>query len=156
MTAFLGPAFNDWFGSQISANSRLGLRVTNSCNLRRTELEADLLALRILAGADIDPRVLSDILSKGGLFDRIDLKEQKELERLKLEESKDERSDISEGELWLWKNGFMDTHPVNKERWKTVMDELERWIELGQQMQPQVKPNPERALETPSDPPSSK
>lgn len=78
-------------------------------------------------GAGFDPRVTPKIWNKGGLFDRIDKREQ--------EESKEKRiaalRGVPEHELWLLKNGFMDTHPVNESRVKAVEEELERWAELG-------------------------
>ena len=133
MTAFLGPEFNDWFGSLIRVNSKLGLHITNNCNKRQSEREADLLALRILANAGIDPRVMRDLFSEGGLYDRIEKRERQD--NCEVVQTEDAPNDAASWErsAWLAKNGYFDTHPSNEERRKIIEDELERWMELGRQ-----------------------
>lgn len=133
VTAFLGPGFNDWIGSLIHVNSKLGLHITNNCNKRQSEREADLLALRILVNAGIDPRVMRDLFSEGGLYDRIERKERKSVNELAQVECSTNDAASWEGASWLARYGFYDTHPSNEERRKAIDKELEMWMELGRQ-----------------------
>ncbi|EJD01669.1 uncharacterized protein FOMMEDRAFT_158821 [Fomitiporia mediterranea MF3/22] len=120
LTAIFGPAFNDWFGELIRVNSALGLRVTSSCASRAAEFEADLVGLRILLGAGIDPRIALSKWGVDGLFDRIE-----------------HRPDVSAAkpgdseESWLERNGFARSHPMNGERHQRILEELEKWEELA-------------------------
>jgi len=120
LTAFLGPTFNDWFGEQIRVNSALGLSLKSSCEDRKTETEADLLGLRILLAAGIDPKVALDVWGKDGIFDR-------EARKILLQQQQmaESQSPVSEG--WLANNGFTNTHPVNEERFRRIAEELDRW-----------------------------
>ncbi|KAL5487578.1 hypothetical protein ACEPAI_5686 [Sanghuangporus weigelae] len=118
-TAVLGPVFNDWFGEQIRINSAFGLRITSSCASRATEIEADLLGLRILLGAGIDPRIALDEWADGGVFDRAEQRERSSPAGNKEEEN------------WLERTGFGSSHPMNEERHRRIREELEKWEELG-------------------------
>ncbi|KAL5527852.1 hypothetical protein ACEPAG_6653 [Sanghuangporus baumii] len=118
-TAVLGPVFNDWFGQQIRINSALGLRITSSCASRATEIEADLLGLRILLGAGIDPRIALEEWAVGGVFDRAEQRERSSPAGNKEEEN------------WLERTGFGSSHPMNEERHQRIREELEKWVELG-------------------------
>ncbi|KAL5507762.1 hypothetical protein ACEPAH_5380 [Sanghuangporus vaninii] len=118
-TAVLGPVFNDWFGEQIRINSALGLRITSSCASRATEIEADLLGLRILLGAGIDPRIALEEWADGGVFDRAEQRE------------RSSPSGNKEEENWLGRTGFGSSHPMNEERHRRIKEELEKWEELG-------------------------
>lgn len=75
-----------------------------------------------------------DVWAEGGLFDRIERREQKELKELRNSGSGSSDGGIWESEMWLAKNGFMDSHPVNEKRRKDVAEELENWAELGRQL----------------------
>lgn len=119
-TAVLGPAFNDWFGEKIRINSALGLRITSSCASRSAEIEADLLGLRILVGAGIDPRIALEDWADGGVFDRAEQRERS-----------DPNGNKKEDENWLERTGFGRTHPMNKERYRRIKKELTKWEELG-------------------------
>lgn len=123
LTAFLGPVFNDWFGEQIRVNSALGLQLQSSCEDRKSEYEADLLGLRILLAANIDPRVALDVWGKDGIFQRAT---RKELAVLRASTGPDENCDG-----WLAENGFLSTHPVNEDRFQRIADELDRWKALA-------------------------
>ncbi|KAI5117558.1 hypothetical protein M0805_004471 [Coniferiporia weirii] len=145
LTAILGPTFNDWFGKQVRTNSALGLGVTSSCESRKAEVEADLVGLRILLGAGIDPRVARDVWGPDGLFARAERREEEEREREEKERETGAQhggsagagvgGDASEGdESWLDRNGFTRSHPVNEVRHRRIAEELERWEALGRAM----------------------
>ncbi|KAK4047154.1 hypothetical protein OIV83_005606 [Microbotryomycetes sp. JL201] len=67
-TAILGPFFNDAIGRTINegASTSFGFfgRAAHACESRKLEVEADLVALRILSNAGIDPRVSLDFWNK--------------------------------------------------------------------------------------------
>ncbi|GAA6017494.1 hypothetical protein JCM8202_005706 [Rhodotorula sphaerocarpa] len=61
VTAIFGPFLNDALGGVLNESARGGLGVigqaVNSCESRKLESEADVVALRLLSAAGIDPRV---------------------------------------------------------------------------------------------------
>lgn len=125
LTAILGPAFNDWFGEQVRANSALGLKIKSSCTSRKAEFEADLLGLRILLGANIDPSIALDVWGPQGLFANVEAS-QTETEN-RSEEDQYGGGDPFSAESWLDRNGFMLTHPPNDARYQRIKEELESW-----------------------------
>lgn len=118
LTAFLGPVFNDWFGEQIKVTSALGLSLKNNCEHRKAEHEADLIGLRILLGAGIDPRIACEVWSETGVMQRAAQTEAA---------LSGAASGSKEDDSWLARSGFTLTHPVNEERLVRIKDELAQW-----------------------------
>lgn len=58
-----------------------------------------------------------------------------EQQRVGGDDDDDEQVEVSEGEQWLIKNGFMDSHPVNAKRRRAVAEELDKWRELARQLE---------------------
>lgn len=136
-TALLGPFFNDGIGKSMnelntSSQGYLG-RVCNSCESRKLELEADVVGLRLLAYAGIDPR-------HALLFweNRLQAKSSDRQISNKLEDttpsnhlrlhSSVESQTASQAEVAC---GFLRSHPVNEERVKKIREELEMWLEYN-------------------------
>lgn len=122
LTAFFGPVFNDWFGEQIRVNSALGLKLKSSCESRKSETEADLLGLRLLLGAGIDPHVACDVWGDQGVLGRADYIE------AEVQYSAGKAPGLGpEDNSWLDKNGFTRTHPFSCDRFLRIKEELESW-----------------------------
>lgn len=150
LTAVFGPVFNDWFGRQVKVNAALGLTLASSCESRKAEIEADLLALRILQAAGFDPRAAIDVWGPDGLFQRVENRENEAREKEKAEREAAEMSrsagsvsgfgrvgsqdspeeDVDDGNGWLARGGFLKTHPATEERHLRIVEELARW-EVG-------------------------
>lgn len=125
LTAFMGPLFNDWFGEQVRVNSALGLSLKSNCESRKAETEADLLGLRILVGAGINPHAACDLWSSNGVFYRWSLREAERLAADTVAASADDGD-----ESWLAKNGFLSTHPMDDTRFHRIAMELQHWETL--------------------------
>lgn len=133
ITAILGPFFNDALGKTFSEGAKAGFgfwaNAANSCESRRLEEEADLIGLRLLAGSGIDPRVALEYWE-----DRIATAGSPVSPSASLgfpgamgtvhHHSKS----TSEGSTGLL-NGYMRTHPVDRERLEKIRAELKRWEE---------------------------
>ena len=107
------------------ANSALGLKVKSCCVSREAEFEADLLGLRILLGANIDPHIALDVWGPGGVFARWEAQQA----ALAVEEQDNgvgpPRQDA---DGWLDQSGFTQTHPPNAARYKRIEQELKSWM----------------------------
>ena len=154
LTSVLGPLFNDWFAKQVRTNAALGLTLASSCNSRRAEVEADLLALRLLWAAGFDVKsAVKGVWGEGGVFDRIERKEREGMEMLQRHEREEEEKgsagaglgrivnadaetsandgdgDDGVSDSWLSRAGFLKTHPGTNERHRRIVEELRRWSE---------------------------
>lgn len=136
-TALLGPFFNDGIGKSLNeldtgSQGYLG-RVCNSCESRKLELEADVVGLRLLAYAGIDPRhallFWENRLKAQPSGDQIsnNLSDSTPSNHLRLHSSVGPQT-ASQAEVAC---GFLRSHPVNEERVKKIRDELERWSEYN-------------------------
>jgi len=153
LTAILGPFINDAVGQSLSEGAKGGFGLlgsaANSCESQKLESEADLVALRyvlflvmtgsketyalsmcsLLAGSGIDPRFAlsfwEDRLSTSPLSEDSPATS---LPRSVRQHSKPS-SDSPTGML----DGYMRTHPVDRERLDKIREELKSWEEWNQQ-----------------------
>ena len=124
VTALLGPFVQD----AIAATVKVGMEesagllpaLTNSCESRILESEADIVALRLLANAGIDPRASLAFWE----------------DRLQAQKSGDEphsgegRRSVEGSHAHAHTkeaNSFMKTHPPDEERVAAIRKELARW-----------------------------
>lgn len=106
------------------------MRLQSSCENRKTEVEADLLGLRLLLGAGIDPHVALRCWGESGPFESYS---RKMLESMTQQELDD--VEVS------WSDKYTGSHPVHKVRLETVRQELERWKNLARKDVVVVKTN---------------
>ncbi|GAA5857879.1 hypothetical protein JCM1840_000949 [Sporobolomyces johnsonii] len=135
LTALLGPFINDALGRSLNEGAQGGFgcigHAVNSCESRRLESEADVVALRLLAGSGIDPRFALEFWS----------------DRLVVHSSSSPAASGSSSpppstamphlshpnplRLHYSKEGgvegFMRSHPVDEERVERIRRELESW-----------------------------
>ncbi|GAA5925671.1 uncharacterized protein JCM15063_005086 [Sporobolomyces koalae] len=140
VTAILGPFINDAVGKSLSEGAKAGFglfgNAANSCESRKLESEADLVALRLLAGSGIDPRFALDFwedrlssspnpsttTSTGSTtlpFNHVNTVRH---------HSHNNATEQSVGLL----DGYMRTHPVDQERLERIRQELNDWEEWNQ------------------------
>ncbi|GAA5969907.1 hypothetical protein JCM21900_004189 [Sporobolomyces salmonicolor] len=139
VTALLGPFINDALGRSLNEGAQGGFgcvgNAVNSCESRRLESEADVVALRLLAGSGIDPRFAlefwsdrllghlassssspSALASSSSSPPSTATPHLSHPNPLRLHYSK-------EGGV----EGFMRSHPVDEERVARIRRELESW-----------------------------
>ncbi|GAA5863230.1 hypothetical protein JCM3774_000822 [Rhodotorula dairenensis] len=140
ITAIFGPFLNDALGGLLNESARGGLGVVgqavNSCESRKLESEADLVALRLLAAAGIDPHFALSFWE----------------ERVATNESTPSSASDADGPSHLGQphplrlhskhdtlDGLMRSHPVGADRVRRIREELagwERWWSSHQGMSP--------------------
>lgn len=130
VTAILGPFFNDALGKTFNEGAQAGFgfwaHAANSCESRKLESEADLVALRLLAGSGIDPRhalaFWEDRLSTPNSSPSTILPFANNNNNTVHHHSKN----ASEGSIGLL-DGYTRTHPVDQERLEKIRAELTSW-----------------------------
>ncbi|GAA6060989.1 hypothetical protein JCM10212_000675 [Sporobolomyces blumeae] len=137
ITAILGPFINDAVGRTLSEGAKGGFGIfgnaANSCESRKLESEADLVALRLLAGSGIDPRYALKFWE-----DRLTVSATSTPTGASLPSTTPPFSDTSrvhhhskEGGSTTESTGILDgfirTHPVDQERLDKIRRELESW-----------------------------
>ncbi|KAK4048246.1 hypothetical protein OIO90_005865 [Microbotryomycetes sp. JL221] len=140
-TALLGPFFNDALGKTINEGTQSGLgffsQAAHACESRKLELEADVVALRILSHAGIDPRVSLDFWdhrlhsSRRQPKDDIDLTQSisstKHL-HLHSENRNQLDQDMTKSSSFVPPACMFNSHPVDQERVDTIKQEIQRWM----------------------------
>ncbi len=124
VTALLGPFVQD----AIAATVKVGMEesagllpaLTNSCESRILESEADIVALRLLSNAGVDPRA-----SLAFWEDRLQIRGNSD-ELLIAEESGNMHQTHAHAHT-KEANSFMKTHPPDEERVAAIRKELARW-----------------------------
>lgn len=155
LTAILGPFINDAVGRSLSEGAKGGFGLlgsaANSCESRKLESEADLVALRyallpsasllcrtysrfalsLLAGSGIDPRFALDFWE-----DRLSTSPGSSSNApaaTPLPSSVHQHSKTSTEPSTGMLDGYMRTHPVDRERLDKIRDELKSWEEWNLQ-----------------------
>ncbi|KAM0791585.1 hypothetical protein ACM66B_006029 [Microbotryomycetes sp. NB124-2] len=143
-TAILGPFFNDAIGKTINEGTSSGFgffgRAAHACESRKLEVEADLVALRILSHAGIDPRASLDFWNKRLKAVKLDDQEgsgtssssnasRHSLPHLRLHSAPttSAKTNISTASSSAPCCAF-NSHPLDEERVRKIEQELERWM----------------------------
>lgn len=134
MTAMLGPFINDGIGNSMNELHNtpgfLG-RMANSCESRKLECEADVVGLRLLSYAGIDPRHALDFWEQR-LTTSPASSAKNPLQfpstssnHLRLHTGVANEREVEGDEMAC---GFLRSHPANAERIKKIREELEMWM----------------------------
>lgn len=126
VTALLGPFVQD----AIAATVRVGLEessgllpsLVSSCASRSLELEADNVALRLLAGAGVDPRA-----SLAFWEDRLESSEEDTQDTGEAGRKVHAHMQAQGYAAEMKKESFAHTHPPDRERVAAIRKELGRW-----------------------------
>ncbi|KAL8281147.1 hypothetical protein RQP46_006505 [Phenoliferia psychrophenolica] len=132
-TAMLGPFLNDSIGASLTVGAAGGFgvlgRAVNSCSSRQLEGEADVVALRLLAHAGIDPHFSLDFWEDRLASPPPSTEEPpaptSHLLHLHTAAASPAPSSSDRGSDDVC--GFLSTHPVNASRVQALRDELRRW-----------------------------
>ncbi|GAA5893800.1 uncharacterized protein JCM6883_003640 [Sporobolomyces salmoneus] len=138
VTMILGPFINDALGKSFNEGAQAGFgfwgHAANSCESRKLESEADLVALRLLAGSGIDPRFALDFWenrlaapSTSASSTNLAFSPNPSVHHHS-KNSNDGSSPV--GML----DGYMRTHPVDRERLEKIRDELKSWEEWNRSL----------------------
>ncbi|GAA5947959.1 hypothetical protein JCM3765_007046 [Sporobolomyces pararoseus] len=136
VTAILGPFFNDALGKTFNEGAQAGFgfwaHAANSCESRKLESEADLVALRLLAGSGIDPRHALAFWE-----DRLSTPNSSPSTTLPFANNSNtvhhHSKNASEGSVGLL-DGYMRTHPVDQERLEKIRAELKSWEDYNRSL----------------------
>ena len=126
ITALLGPFVQDAVSATVKAgyeeSSGLLPSLTSSCESRKMETEADIVALRLLANAGIDPRrAIGFWEARMATHSHGDAPEHAHgSEKLHDTHAHSSTSNATE-------SSFMRTHPADMDRIQAIRAELKRW-----------------------------
>lgn len=130
----LGPFLNDAIARSMTEGAKGGFgfvgAACNSCESRKLEIEADVVALRLLAHAGIDPRfALTFWEGRLGKEDE-DGQGQAGLGMVEPPHSKHLHlhSEAKKGGEGGCASQFLRTHPVDGERVERIRDEIGKWL----------------------------
>ncbi|GAA5983301.1 hypothetical protein JCM10908_000231 [Rhodotorula pacifica] len=131
VTAIFGPFLNDALGGLLNDSARGGLGVVgqavNSCESRKLESEADVVALRLLAAAGIDPRFAlsfwEERVATSLPAPTVDPSSSKANSASPLEQPHPLRLHSKHDTL----DGLMRSHPVDADRVQRIREELADW-----------------------------
>jgi len=115
-TMLLGPFVNDALGQIGKVQGGEIGRISEMCNGRKLEIEADIVSARLLAYAGFDPREAIKFWET-----RID--ESKHAECAVQGKTRD----ASSRSVASWAMGRSETHPLHEERVRRLKQELESW-----------------------------
>ncbi|GAA5874771.1 hypothetical protein JCM16303_002977 [Sporobolomyces ruberrimus] len=141
VTAILGPFINDALGKSLSEGAKGGFGIfgnaANSCESRKLESEADLVALRLLAGSGIDPRFALDFwenrLSNSPSTSSAAPSTTLPFSQVNaVHHHSKENPESATGML----DGYMRTHPVDRERLDKIRQELQSWEDFNRSLDP--------------------
>ncbi|GAA6020870.1 hypothetical protein JCM11491_000013 [Sporobolomyces phaffii] len=149
VTAILGPFINDAVGRSLSEGAKGGFGIfgnaANSCESRKLESEADLVALRLLAGSGIDPRYALDFWENRLSSHQAESPPTSPSTALPFSQvnavhhhSKNGTSPGEASPTGLL-DGYMRTHPVDEERLARIRQELKDWEAWNRSLQAQVE-----------------
>lgn len=132
LTACLGPFFNDALFSSLSVlrfapPSSASTSWALSCESQNMEIEADLVGLRLLAAASVDPHVALDFWQKRLRDEGLGSSHGPSLHKMRVHLHPHSADELSRRPS----SGSQRTHPLNSKRVESIRNQLRIWERQG-------------------------